>query len=73
MSSEERIAVECLLRAHEDLNTKYEAALANVDSNKIYNQTGRFAYNNFEKEKGKIDGAKEVLRDLMRFADTKLS
>lgn len=68
MTNEERIAVECVLRNYEDLVSEYETKLrSNMNNNYLYNAF------EFENIKGKIMGSKEVLKDIIRLGDTKLS
>lgn len=63
MTNEERIAVECVLRAYEEYFN-----LAQSTINEMAMNSRNYAINPDErwaKARGKIDGTKEVLRDLM--------
>jgi hypothetical protein len=62
MSNEERIAVECVLRAYEEM-----FVLLQAHNQEIINNRGVYITND-EREptaRGKINGTKEVLRDIM--------
>jgi hypothetical protein len=61
MSTEEQIAVECVLRAYEDMYILLKEQKDNPNSKNVY-----FPDERESKARGKIDGAKEVLRDLIR-------